>query len=300
MITVNDLCNTYFKSRFYTSLAPKTQRDYAYFLAKVAVTHVAGGWLGNMSCKKVSAIVAEGAYSQWVEHGPYYAEHLRSAARRVWSIAEKRDTLRYNPWKGIDPVALPPRHVKWTHEQLTTFFETAFAEPKWSNVGLIVLLAYTFGQRLGDMRVLTWENYCAVPRKLDLYQSKRGVGVSLPVDESMANTLNQQFIHWGDRSKYVCPHPVSLNAYTVEQLSKTANKIRNAAGLPSTLRVMDMRRTAVTEAADGGATMAEIMSMTGHQNVSSVKPYMGKSAKQAGAALSKRDSLIQHTYGDDT
>ena len=60
------------------------------------------------------------------------------------------------------------------------------------------------------------------------------------------------------------------------------------AGLPQELRLSDLRRTGTTEMVEAGVGMAQIMSVTGHANPASVKPYMKNTLKSANLALTER------------
>jgi hypothetical protein len=60
------------------------------------------------------------------------------------------------------------------------------------------------------------------------------------------------------------------------------------AGLSDELRLADLRRTGVTEMVEAGVGMGQIMSVTGHANPSSVKPYMKNTLKSAELALTTR------------
>ena len=62
------------------------------------------------------------------------------------------------------------------------------------------------------------------------------------------------------------------------------------AGLPDELRLSDLRRTGTTEMVDAGVDMAQIMSVTGHANPQSVKPYMKNTFTSANNALTARKS----------
>jgi integrase len=63
--------------------------------------------------------------------------------------------------------------------------------------------------------------------------------------------------------------------------------MRNA-GLPEELRLSDLRRTGTTEMVEAGVGMAQIMSVTGHSNPQSVKPYMKNTYASANYALTTR------------
>ena len=61
------------------------------------------------------------------------------------------------------------------------------------------------------------------------------------------------------------------------------------AGLPDELRIADLRRTGTTEMVEAGVGIAQIMSVTGHANPQSVKPYMKNTLASAEYALTERN-----------
>jgi len=65
------------------------------------------------------------------------------------------------------------------------------------------------------------------------------------------------------------------------------------AGLPEKLRLMDLRRTGVTEMMEAGVPLPQIMSVTGHNHVSSVKPYMKNTYLSANNALTARYAHVK-------
>ena len=65
------------------------------------------------------------------------------------------------------------------------------------------------------------------------------------------------------------------------------------ANLPQELRLSDLRRTGTTEMVDAGVGIAQIMSVTGHANPQSVKPYMKNTYASAENALTLRDNYIK-------
>jgi len=92
--------------------------------------------------------------------------------------------------------------------------------------------------------------------------------------------------------KYVAPRPRPINGefipYSIYKLPLHARKVMDAAGLPQELRLSDLRRTGTTEMVEAGVGMAQIMSVTGHANPSSVKPYLKNTLSSANSALTAR------------
>ena len=61
------------------------------------------------------------------------------------------------------------------------------------------------------------------------------------------------------------------------------------AGLSDELRLSDLRRTGTTQMVEAGVPMGQIMSVTGHTNPQSVKPYMKNTFASANYALTTRE-----------
>ena len=64
------------------------------------------------------------------------------------------------------------------------------------------------------------------------------------------------------------------------------------AKLDEELRLMDLRRTGVTQMVDRGVPLPQIMSVTGHTHVASVKPYMKHTFESANNALTQRNMSV--------
>ena len=67
------------------------------------------------------------------------------------------------------------------------------------------------------------------------------------------------------------------------------------AGLSEELRLMDLRRTGTTQMVEAGVPMGQIMSVTGHSNPQSVKPYMKNTYASANSALTARKARGKST-----
>jgi len=154
-----------------------------------------------------------------------------------------------------------------------------------------VHMSYDLAQRVGDMRVLTWDKVDLQAQRIDLTQSKRGADVHLPISEALCAMLQQQKQDFGFQT-YVAPKTTPVAGayvpYPVDQIDAAINEVKDAAGLPKNITAMDLRRTAITEMVEGGADLAQIMQVSGHRNPGSVKPYMVNTFSGAKNALAKR------------
>ena len=153
-------------------------------------------------------------------------------------------------------------------------------------------MAYEWCQRIGDMRLLKWNSFDFDSQKLHLEQSKKRAEVFLPISDNLFEMLQQQKEEFGFQ-EYVAPRVKPIGGvyepYGLTYLSKMGRKAINMANLPSELRLMDIRRTGTTEMVEAGVPMGQIMSVTGHTNPQSVKPYMKNTFESANNALTTRN-----------
>jgi integrase len=186
----------------------------------------------------------------------------------------------------------------WSKDEVRQFLDTAYSQFDYRNVGLIVHMTYEWCQRLGDMRMLTWDMFDLAEGKLYLEQSKRRAQVTLPISDDLKAMLVQQHEDFSFQ-KWVAPRPKPVNGeyepYSMERLSKYGRQIMREANLSDELRLMDLRRTGTTEMIEAGVGMAQIMSVTGHSNPQSVKPYMKNTYASANYALTERQKHDKST-----
>jgi integrase len=290
--TFNDLVDYYYMSNDFNMLRDTTKVDYKYFLGVVCDK------FNTVKYKNISTKVAKGAYEEWVKRGVSFANHTATCASRVFNYAIEMEHAILNPFSNIKRKASKKRTVVWATEDVVNFLDVAYASFDTRNIGLIIQMAYEWCQRLGDMRMLEWDNINLTQGKLELEQSKRRADVSLPISDNLLHMLKQQQNDFGFQ-KYVAPHPRpvagSYNAYAMERLSKVGRRVMRLAGLPEELRLMDLRRTGVTQMIDKGVPLPQVMSVTGHTHVSSVQPYMKHTYMSANNALTQRSDSLKST-----
>ena len=199
-----------------------------------------------------------------------------------------------NPMPLLEKTPNPQRTVMWEPEQVNKFLTTAYSEWKWRSIGLIVQMAYEWGQRVGDMRMLTWAAINFDKKRCDLVQSKRGAEVHLPISDTLMHVLKQQHETFGFQclvTPQVQPSDGSYKPYTKEMLHVYVNAVLEAAELPSYLTAMDMRRTAITEMVEAGVDITQIKQVSGHTNINSLTPYIKHTYTGASEALAKRNAF---------
>ena len=289
--TLEEVCNFYRNSDVYRRLSSSSQKDYDNHLSATLITPVEGKLLREYRCKNLKVRHITQAYEQWLQVGTRTANYRRSVLSAAWKHAMRHDVFIHNPIALVQTVTEKPRRVHWSREQVSIFLDTAYSDFRWRSIGLIVHMAYDWGQRVGDIRLLTWDSLDLNHCRIDMTQSKRNAEVHLPISQGLCSMLRQQKEEFGFQ-QYVAPRVKpragAYTPYDKEEISLYINKILDEANLPKELTAMDLRRTAVTEMMEGGVDLAGIMQVTGHQNAASVKPYMVNTFSGASKALAAR------------
>jgi len=288
---LSEIVEFFLLSSAFRRLSSASQRDYESHLMAVINTEVEGKDLGDYRCSKLKVRHLTQAYDVWLLTGVRTANYRKSVLSAAWKHAMRHDVMINNPVALVKTVSQPPRRTVWTREQVQTFLETAYSDFRWRSIGLIVHMAYDWGQRVGDMRVITWDKLDLTECRMDLTQSKRNAEIHLPISQGLCDMLRQQKEDFGYQ-EYVAPRVKpragAYTPYDKVEISILINEILEEANLPLELTAMDLRRTAVTEMMEGGVDLANIMQVTGHKNIASVKPYMVNTLSGATKALAAR------------
>ena len=292
-LNLNDLTNKYFLSNDFNVLADKTKHDYQYCVSVLLDTKVDGKSVAEICLTKLSGAIARRAYEVWLGRGVYLANAVTSVARKMYSFGMEMGYVESNPFSTFKRKSAHARKTVWTKEQVRKFLNYCYEDFRYRNLGLIVQMAYEWCQRVGDMRVLQFSSIDFDKGVLNLQQSKRRSIVHLPISLDLLEMLNHQKMDYGFQP-YVVPYPTVMKGkyspYTMQRLSKVARLVIEQAGLPADLRISDLRRTGTTEMVEAGVSMGQIMSVTGHSNPQSVKPYMKNTYASAESALTMRNS----------
>lgn len=287
-IPLKKLVKLYLQSSEFNRLRDQTKLDYTRFLKILTDT------LGETTASVVSGKDARMAYEEWVTRGIHLANHVAAVAGIVYRHGQDMEYVKNNPFTLVRKLSPTARNTVWTQDQVRQFLDVAYGDFVYRNVGLIVQMAYEWCQRVGDMRMLVWDSVDFNTRRLRLLQSKRGAEVQLPISDALLDMLTEQRQDF-DFQKYVAPMPTPYGGeykpFSMERLSKIGRKIMRQAKLPDELRLMDLRRTGTTEMVEAGVPLPQIMSVTGHANPQSVKPYIKNTYLSANSALTARQQF---------
>jgi len=290
MVSINDLVQLYYKSNDFDMLRDTTKNDYKYFLGVVSAS------VGNEKFTGFTSRKAKWAYEEWVRRGVSFANHVATCASRVFNYAIEMEYAMQNPFTSIKRKPEIKRKVVWKHEDVLKFLDVAYSDFTTRNIGLIIQMTYEWCQRIGDMRTLEWEDIDFDDKVLTLEQSKRRAEVFLPISDDLMSMLHEQHKDFGFQ-RYVAPHVTPTRGvfypYAMQRFSKNGRAVMRKAGLSERLRLMDLRRTGVVQMVDKGVPLTNIMAVTGHANVASVKPYLKNTYTSANEALTRRNVSVQ-------
>jgi integrase len=290
MVSINDLVQLYYRSNDFDMLRDTTKNDYKYFLGVVSAT------VGNEKFTGFTSRKAKWAYEEWVRRGVSFANHVATCASRVFNYAVEMEYAMQNPFTSIKRKPEIKRKVVWKHEDVLKFLDVAYSDFTTRNIGLIIQMTYEWCQRIGDMRTLEWEDIDFDDKVLTLEQSKRRAEVFLPISDDLMSMLHEQHKDFGFQ-RYVAPHITPTRGvfypYAMQRFSKNGRAVMRKAGLSERLRLMDLRRTGVVQMVDKGVPLTNIMAVTGHANVASVKPYLKNTYTSANEALTRRNVSVQ-------
>ena len=288
---LSKLVQDYFSSYDFNNLRDESAKQYNYYARQFLDTTVSGINFFDIKVSNLTTRLAKLAYNQWCDRGITTANHTMAVARIIFNHGVRMEICNVNPFSTVRRRTVQPRKVVWSREYIKKFLNTAYSDYNSRNIGLIAHMAYEWCQRLGDMRVLKFENIDFNERVVHIEQSKRRADVHLPIEDALFDMLVQQNDEFGFQ-EYVAPRPKPIKGkyvpYSLYKLPLHARNLMDKAALPKELRLSDLRRTGTTEMVEAGVGMAQIMSVTGHSNPQSVKPYMKNTLASADYALTKR------------
>tara|TARA_Y100000593_G_scaffold34145_1_gene67061 strand:+ start:1312 stop:2232 length:921 start_codon:yes stop_codon:yes gene_type:complete len=292
MLLLKKLVKDYYSSHDFNNLREETKRQYQYFIGVMLSTEIEGKLLGDSDCTTFPTKLAKMSYNLWCDKGISMANHIMSVTRVVFNHGVREEHCIINPFTSVRKRATERRKVVWGREDVKKLLDVAYDDFMTRNLGLIAHMAYSWCQRLGDMRLLEWDTIDFEKQTIHIEQSKRRADVYLPIEDDLFSMLKQQEEDFGFQ-KYVAPRPRPIKGvyrpYTLTKLPIYARKLMKQAGLSDELRLSDLRRTGTTEMVEAGVGIAQIMSVTGHSNPNSVKPYLKNTLTSANFALTERN-----------
>lgn len=283
--TVPWLINAYMKDERYTALRPNTRHGYAQHLEKIKEwgfeVPVAG--IARQDCIKYYRAVKDKSQS------------LANARMRVLSVlmqfAVDEGHIAINPASKMRLSAQKPRSEVWTAQEIDAAIKAADAINKPS-IGLAIMLMVYTGQRVGDVRAMTWNQYDG--NSIEVMQEKTGAYLKIRCHAKLKGYMNKA------KKKRTSVNMLIAEAtgkpYDKFFLGKMFQEVRTAAGIRKQLQLRDLRRTAVVNLKRAGCTTGEIASITGHSEstvTEMMRIYSPRDAETASNAIAKMEAYKQ-------
>lgn len=242
-------------------LAPKTQANYS---AAASLIPSSSKVVGDYSVSDISKILSQ------LSPGAYMV--TRGFLSSLFSFAIRRGLAANNPVSGTETRKLGNAR-RWPRELVYRAIEKVPDK----EVALVLEVMYASGQRLSD--VLLFKGGDISDGSATIIQKKTGNQVTFPVSEEMTNKL-------------IAVEPNPDKPFFKVKASKVWyewRKIRDGLGM-SAYKPHGLRKAASCEAAEGGASEAELQAMLGHKTVRAATLYRLEADRKllAASAMSKR------------
>lgn len=226
---------------------------------------------------RITTKVVDEWYDEMVAAGQTHkAVSIMKVNRRIWNVAKRKGHVTFNPFEKMNLDGLESRKVIWTRNQVDAIVH-ALNKKGYYDTAMLIRLCYDLAQRPGDIIRLTTSNMNVADQTVTLQQEKTGAIVTIPVpDDTWAYMMvaDTFFVHQS----------------SIRVHNRNFAEVRKELDLEH-LQIRDLRRTALTEIMEAGATDAEGQSISGHKNRDMLSVYAPPTTKMAQSAMKKRYQL---------
>lgn len=206
----------------------------------------------------------------------------------VWDVGLRNGRVNVNPWLKPHISVRNERDITWKYADVRKAVECA-REMGFNLLALYLVMMYETAQRpWKDLRDLTWENIhqdTDGSRILDFVISKTKTHLMIPLSQVACLALDNtpkvsKFIFAGENGEVL----------TRQCISRQFDIVKKTCMLNPELQFRDLRRTAVTEMVQNGATGEEIKAVTGWRDGNGIiHRYARIRFLTAKNAMDKRD-----------
>lgn len=288
------LIRQYLLSARFEKKRASTQAEYRRILAKVEER------FGTMPIAALASPKVRGVFLDYQEEigidRPREADNRLSVLSAVFSHAKARGTIKDNPLDGFCRIyGVDRSEIIWRAEDIARFMEHAPVE-----LQRVMIMAIHTGQRYGDLIRLRWSDFDG--QGFRLRQGKTKATVFVPCTRALLAMLTDTPRH----GPYVLTRADGRPWFTEgsdKELAKAWRRHMDAAGFyprpfaelskaekQACLHFHDLRGTAITLLAEAGATVPQIVAITGHTLQSATRileKYQATTRAMADAAILK-------------
>ncbi len=283
--TVFGLIAAFKISSEFTSLAPRTQRDYLRQLKHIEIN------FGGMKIAALEDRRVRGVFKEWrdklAQKSLRQADYAWTVLQRVFSVAKDRGQIGTNPCERGGRLYEADRNDKlWTDDHVQRFKDRAPA-----HLYPALMLALWTGQRQGDLLALRWSSYDG--SFIRLRQSKGGRRVRIPVGAPLKAVLDAL-----PRTADMILTTIDRDAWEPKGGGFRASWGKGCANAGiDDVTFHDFRGSAVTRLALAGATVPEIATITGHslRDVEAILDahYLGRDNRLAESGMRKLEKAAE-------
>lgn len=271
---VEGLVISYYESKKFQRLKPRTKKDYRKYLDRFSRN---AGAIPVAQIERKHVI----AWRDQLEESetPHFANYFVRTLRVVLEYAIDIGEIQRNPAKGVESARYEKTKVlPWPKEKITAVRE---ARPHDDRTRLLFELLYCTGQRIGDVLKMKWADIRG--DSIHVLQGKTGAELTIPLTEDLQECLRRadrsgETILTRDASKHVDKEPGPLS---YRSASHAIRKLRDEIGAKE-YTIHGIRHTVASEIGATGSD-AEVMAITGHSTSAMVRHYAGSARQEARA-----------------
>ncbi|MEM1150251.1 MAG: tyrosine-type recombinase/integrase [Pseudomonadota bacterium] len=265
------LVDRYLRSPEFKALAPRTRRDYSQILDALREQHGPKSYKGFTKARVTEHI------RDPLADTPRRADYAVAVLSAVFKWAIDRELIGENPCKGVKKLYKPGAGYRaWTGAELQRYMAGADSRER-----LIVHLAFYLAARPQDVAALTWfqiqGDLITVPTK------KRGVIMQTDMHPTLVAILASVPRTTGPI--IAKPDGGAFDSTGLSQIVKRA--VRRIGGLDG-CTLHGVRTTALTMAADAGASDHQLMALSTHSQAVTLQRYTRSADKMALASAAVR------------
>jgi len=199
---------------------------------------------------------------------PQTVKHILALLRRIINFGTNKSLCSGLGFKIEMPSVNNSRTEDLSPEQLTTLLNVLNKEDNIQVANLMKMALYT-GMRRGELFKLRWKDIDFERGFIQIVDPKGGLTQKIPLNESTKNLLEN---HPKTKSLFVFP---GRNGKELNDIIKTANKIRDKAGLPKDFRAFHGLRHAYASmlASSGQVDMYTLQKLLTHKSPAMTQRY---------------------------
>jgi integrase len=299
-VRVSKIVDDYLLSPRYTGVSQKTKARYL-SIVRTFDSLILGNNKNIYHMRAVNVDFSTVDYLHKVlafEYSNATIKNMFAVFSNVWELAIRNGHVHYNPFARPRISVKNERDFTFTRDEIKSCIDKS-RELGYYTLALYIILAYETAQRpWQDLRNLKWDNIKQQDdgtKYLDFIITKTKVHLMLPLSSRALEALDKV----KKSSEYIFAEE-SGKLYTASAISFQFKKIKELLGLNPELQFRDIRRTAVTELVEAGATEEEIRSMTGWTSNAIIKRYARLRLVTAKNAISKREKAREDTTSNIT